>query len=171
MPVEAWEKRFLVPEGATRARAVLLIRRLAGEPSSWHSMNRNGDFAQVDLRRWRVVRTEVEDDMPTDDIPEPNEEEKAAILARLDDYLAGRLALPRPAAYGNPQARRGALAGRDGYRRRRRWYGRLREAGPARVGGGAAVMGGAFWKMYKTWGVFIVAFQAKFRRAEDLYLV
>jgi hypothetical protein len=171
MPVDPFEVRWVSPAQGNQGRKIFILKRTTdGGDAEYWSMNQTGDFARVNLGRWREVRKEKlpPTEMTYDDMPEPTPEEKVAIMDRLDDYIGGRNP-PRAATRGE-RSRGGALMGdpmiRAGARgeqrytqgrRRKNFMRRAREFGPTGLVAGAGVGAGAGWKLWKYGKVALAA--------------
>jgi hypothetical protein len=175
MPVEEFEKRYLLPDGALRQTGVLLARRPANEQTVWWCMDHRGKFGRCDLRLWRLVKAEPHDGVPLDDVASPTDDEKGAINQALDDHLhppparipqnANRESTDRGGDRGTRE-RRGNF--RQNFRERRRWVaGRAREAGPSRVSAVVGLFSGLCWKLWHGGGAFIAFVQVKYKEDSD----
>ena len=60
--MEPFFKRWVTPEGAARTSAVWCLKRKGPDDQNnrvWHSMNKDGEFAEVDLLDAQIAKTEV----------------------------------------------------------------------------------------------------------------
>jgi len=187
--VQPFESRFVHQEGVDGGQKVFLLERTEDDPNVWYGMASKGVFGTVNLRQWRYVRREKEDLglgvlREYEELPDPGDEEKQAILDMYREWKGNQVAAPEVAGArpgpGTPRfdgssrgrdfAARGALAGRrpdggggrgnsEGGRRRRRWYGRAwersRELGAGQLGAGIVCTGGGFWKFYASGSVWV----------------
>ena len=93
MPVSPWEPRWVRPAGVTRGKKCWLLERDVDDPNRWWAAgpSPSGDeveFGSLNLRLYRDVKSAPEDDA-YDELPEPDEETKQAMMDQLQLFKAG----------------------------------------------------------------------------------
>lgn len=177
--VEAFDKRYVLNVAGDRQEGTVLYRRRDNSATCWHSLDRRGDFRELDLRNYHRVKREPHEGVPLDDMAAPDGAERDAVLRELDRHLqraAGGGAGGGVEGGGGGDGQRrgdGAARGpprapfrRGGYGRRR-FVTRMREAGPAKVSGGAAIFGGCLLKFCKSWGAIFIGLREKMKEDSD----
>jgi hypothetical protein len=162
--VQPFERRWIHEvddDGNTTGFEVLLLKPVSQGSTIWHALEAvKGAFVKVDLRRSGYVKKEAGkvDGVIYKVLAMPNDDEKAVIVAMLEDFLgqgtqagSGLVSVaPRspfrdePGSYPMPRrAPRGRWNDRG-----RHMVRRAREAGPSQVIAGSAVSWGLLWKFY-----------------------